>query len=113
MACPCRALWAPHRPELDACECATCHASGPAARTILLGMLRAGVHQHMTLAQRAAEAREYRADLLAHLHATGAPESYIAVVERGYAKGGSLMAVGIGAGMTPTPPAAPQPKPVL
>jgi len=113
VACPCRALWAPHRPELDACECATCHASGPAARTILLGMLRAGVHQHMTLAQRAAEAREYRADLLAHLHATGAPESYIAVVERGYAKGGSLMAVGIGAGMTPTPPAAPQPKPVL
>ncbi|GLY21677.1 hypothetical protein [Micromonospora sp. NBRC 101691] len=97
-----RAIWAPYRPELDGCECAACRATGPAARRILLGMLRAGTHQRTTLAEAAATAREIRDDRLRHLRATGAPAHLIATVERGYGRAGSCMVDGIGIGMTPT-----------
>ncbi|WP_229398113.1 hypothetical protein [Micromonospora okii] len=93
--------FAPHRAEITGCECPTCrevaYASssvldGPtsprslAACSALLAELRGGRHHRMTLAERAAQAREEKAARLAELYAAGAPASEIAAVERGYVK---------------------------
>ncbi|MFG3715838.1 hypothetical protein [Micromonospora sp. NPDC047730] len=91
----------PFRAEIADCHCPTCRAvayalssvlDGPrsprhlAACRALLAELRAGDHHRMTLAERAAEAREAKAARLAELRAAGAPASDIAAVEMGFVR---------------------------
>ncbi|MDG4801751.1 hypothetical protein [Micromonospora sp. WMMD980] len=90
--------------ELTGCECGPCRATGPGALAIRLGMLRAGAHRRVTLAEHAAEAREVKAGRLAYLRASGASAAHLAAAERGYAKYAGYMRDGIGAGLTPDTP---------
>lgn len=90
----------PYRVQITGCCCATCrevayassdpldfrHERHMAAAVVLLRQLQAGQHIRMTLAERAAEAREEKAARLADLRAAGADPETIAAVERGYSK---------------------------
>lgn len=109
------ASFAPYRPEIEDCACPTCREvsyglssvlDGPlsprhlGACLALLAELRAGTHRRVTLAERAAEAREEKAAKLARLREAGAPASEIAAAERGYVRVDmAFMRDGIGAGL--------------
>ncbi|MGL5910295.1 MAG: hypothetical protein ACRCZP_09860 [Phycicoccus sp.] len=80
----------PYATQVVMCECPTCRATGPASSAVLLRMLRDGTHIWWSLSDRAAYAREVRADQLTHLRAIGASGRHIAAVEQGYVRAGAL-----------------------
>ncbi|MFI7069518.1 hypothetical protein [Micromonospora sediminicola] len=106
--------FAPFRGEFADCHCPTCREIAYAASSLLdgprsprslaacralLAELRTGTHRRLTLAERAAEAREEKAVRLAALREAGAPDAEIAAVERGYVRVDmAFMREGIGAG---------------
>jgi hypothetical protein len=112
----------PYRAELHDCQDTLCravaHAASrrqltgestesvrehqAAARALLAG-LQAGTHQHMSIAERAAEARKEKEERLTRMRAEGASAEAIAAVERGYTAVNmrDFYATGMGLGVGP------------
>jgi len=107
----------PYRDQIRDCHCAECRQVAYAASDVLdfdgsrhmaaaralLASLRAGTHRHMTLAERAEEARAEKAERVADAVARGASADEIAAIERGYTavRMRDFFATGMGLGIGP------------
>lgn len=116
-------LFAPYHDQIELCECGICHAIACELSShyhrfyghdqhrevcaALLAQLRAGTHEHMTLAERAQIARAGKAQRLAQAQANGASAETLAAIERGYVavRMSDFYTTGMGLGIGPHPKA--------